>query len=88
MKCLRCSREISDDFFACREQSPEFKGGRFACPHCLAEHLRREVGKLPSGEPLLGFRLWGHLAATRQSPIPEKPQASERRKLPRLKRWR
>jgi len=87
MKCLRCGRGISQSFFDLLQQSPEFKGGRFSCPHCGAEHLRRPAGTLPSGEPLFTFRLWGHLRAPRESVSAAAP-GKDRRKSARGKSWR
>jgi len=88
MKCLECGSKLSSEFFALRTESPEFKGGRFACPHCGAEHLRRLVGHLPSGEPLYSLRLWGHLTAARRSASPGTPKGNDRRQGPRTKPWR
>jgi DNA-directed RNA polymerase subunit RPC12/RpoP len=87
MNCLRCGREISDSFFTLLNQSPEFKGGRFACPHCGAEHLRREVGTLPTGAPLFTVRLWGHLRAPRE-PVSASVAGKDRRKAARSRSWR
>ncbi|HVE41189.1 MAG TPA: hypothetical protein VNM14_14945 [Planctomycetota bacterium] len=87
MNCLGCGREISDTFFALRRQSPEFNGGRFACPHCGAEQLRRPVGTLPSGEPLYDIRRWGHPRAPRESVATAAP-GTDRRKSARRKSWR
>jgi len=88
MNCLRCNRQISDTFFSARDESPEFKGGRFACPHCGAEHLRRNVGTLASGEPLFSFRLWGHLRVQQKALSSEKAPGTDRRKSARSKSWR
>jgi hypothetical protein len=88
MKCLSCSEEISEAFFAERSRSEEFKGGRFACLHCGAEHIRRWIGQLSSGEPLHTFRLWGHLASVRHKPTSGGMEGMERRGIPRLKRRR
>ncbi|HVR84254.1 MAG TPA: hypothetical protein VMU54_08085 [Planctomycetota bacterium] len=83
MKCLSCGRALSDAFFTDLAKSVEFKGGRFACPHCGAEHIRRKIGELPSGAPLYTLRLWGHpLAKRRQPPSPGK-EGKDRRKHPR-----
>ena len=89
MNCLHCAREIPVAFFDSRTESPEFKGGRFSCPHCGAEHIRRNVGKLPNGEPLHNFRLWGHLKMQeRERPASPATPPSERRKRTRHKSWR
>lgn len=87
MNCLHCGKEISDSFFEKLSRSHEFKGGRFACPDCGADHVRRNEGKLPSGAPLYTYRLWGHVSLMRRNPSP--PDAgAERRKSARSKRWR
>jgi hypothetical protein len=88
MTCLTCNGEISEEFFLNLSRSVEFKGGRFQCPHCRAEHVRREVGRLPSGEPLYSIRRWGHLATRRHETPVGGPAGSDRRQAPRTKRWR
>jgi len=87
MNCLHCGREIPDSFFSRLGGSPEFKGGRFACPHCGAEHVRRTEGTLPSGAPLHTFRLWGHPTTVRRQARPA-AVGTERRQRARNKRWR
>lgn len=86
MKCLQCGVEIPEAFFTQRNQSESIKGGRFACPQCGAEHVRRVIGQDPSGAPLFSVRLWGHLKAAKRKPVAV--QAAERRQTPRAKRWR
>jgi len=71
MKCLDCGQEIPDEFFTAWEQSPQAKSGRFTCPHCRADHVRRDIGKTPEGKPLFSIRLWGHPTSTRR----KKPEA-------------
>jgi len=85
LKCLACGKSIPDAFFKERSTSVEFKGGRFACPHCGAEHVRRSIGHLPSGEPLYTFRLWGHPLAKKQASPSPKKEGSDRRKQARVK---
>jgi len=87
MKCLACGKIIPDSFFVGESKTEQFKGGRFACPHCGAEHVRRLIGTLPSGGPLYTYRLWGHPASGKRIP-PASPKAPERRKSSRPKRWR
>jgi DNA-directed RNA polymerase subunit RPC12/RpoP len=60
MYCLHCSREIPKDFFEQWDQTKAAKKGLFRCPHCAADHVRREIGRLASGEPEYSIRLWGH----------------------------
>jgi DNA-directed RNA polymerase subunit RPC12/RpoP len=72
MKCLHCGDEIPETIFADWEKSEGSKDGRFNCPHCNADHVRRQVGTLPTGEPLYSCRLWGHLTRMRKKPPPEK----------------
>lgn len=60
MRCLHCGREIPQSFFEAA------KADRFSCPHCAAEHVRREIGRLPSGEPQYSVRLWGHPTGLRK----------------------
>ncbi|HXX93960.1 MAG TPA: hypothetical protein VEN81_10015 [Planctomycetota bacterium] len=88
MTCLHCNAELTDDFFLERSRSQEFKGGRFACPLCGAEHIRRLVGQLPSGAPLYSIRLWGHLRGIGRTPLPVGPLSGDRRLAPRRRRWR
>jgi hypothetical protein len=87
MRCPQCDREIAEAFFSDRSQSCQFKGGRFACPHCAAELVRRQIGRLPSGEALYSVRLWGHLASTRRKAAATVGEA-DRRERPRAKPWR
>jgi hypothetical protein len=87
MKCLSCDREFPEPSIEQENSADELKGGRFACPQCGAEHIRRQVGELPSGKPLYDIRLWGHLTAKRK-PTPPGSKGTERRKSPRPKRWR
>jgi hypothetical protein len=88
MNCLSCGANISESFLRQKSRTEEFKGGRFACPHCGAEHVCRQVGQLPSGEPLYDFRLWGHLSSVKRSPSPATAPGGERRRTPRAKPWR
>jgi DNA-directed RNA polymerase subunit RPC12/RpoP len=71
MKCQHCSEEIGDDFFAAWDKNPRSKSGRFRCPHCSADYVRREIGKTPEGKPLYTFRLWGHPTSSRQKKKPD-----------------
>ncbi|HZE98071.1 MAG TPA: hypothetical protein VE981_13660 [Planctomycetota bacterium] len=87
MNCLSCNVEIPDSLFAEWEKTEQFKGGRFSCPTCSAEHVRREIGKTPTGEPLYTFRLWGHLTSVRRQPVPA-AAGDERRHGRRPKSWR
>jgi len=66
MRCLLCGREIPSTFFDAWSGTEEAKSGRFHCPFCDAEHLRREIAPLPSGKPQFTVRLWGHLTAQRK----------------------
>jgi len=66
MRCLHCGREIPETFFESWSATPEAKSGRFRCPSCDAEHVRREIDPLPSGKRQFTFRLWGHLTANRK----------------------
>ncbi len=58
--CLECGKVLPDDFFEAWQKSPEAKSGRFTCPGCGADHVRREIGRTPEGKPLFNVRLWGH----------------------------
>jgi hypothetical protein len=58
MNCLYCAKEIRV------ETSTD---GRFTCPHCSADHARREIGRLASGQPEYTIRLWGHLTRFRRA---------------------
>lgn len=60
MKCLHCGQEIPERFFQELENTQAAKTGRFNCPHCAADHVRRKIGLLPSGQPEYTMRLWGH----------------------------
>lgn len=71
MRCLHCDGEITKQFLAEWEASEAAKGDRFLCPHCNAEHVRREIAPLPSGKRQFTYRLWGHLTAIRKKK--EKP---------------
>jgi hypothetical protein len=66
MKCLHCGEMIPDAFFEAWKKSAAAKSGRFNCPHCTADHARREIGRLPSGEMQYSVRLWGHLTEIRR----------------------
>lgn len=72
MKCLHCTVEIPESFFVEWGRTKESENGRFQCPHCRADHVRRTAGHLPNGEPLWNFRLWGHLTRMRKKPPPDK----------------
>ena len=71
MKCQHCNTEIPESFFEAWQKTPAAKSGRFACPHCSAEHVRREIGKTPEGKSLYSIRLWGHPTTTKRKK-PEK----------------
>lgn len=71
MRCLHCGKEIPDAFFTDWGKTVESKSGHFNCPHCNADHVRRQAGQLPNGKPLYTIRLWGHL--TRMRPKPPTP---------------
>jgi hypothetical protein len=86
MKCMNCGAEIPEEFFAQKSQSTQFRGGRFACPHCGVEHLRRQVGQLHSGEPMYSFRLWGHLITVGKHVV--SAEGVERRQVERHRPWR
>lgn len=66
MKCLDCTKDIPDSFIAEWQKSPQAKSGRFACPSCGVEHVRREIGHTPEGKPLYSVRLWGHPTTSRK----------------------
>jgi hypothetical protein len=66
MRCLCCSREIPAAFLVAWSASAEAKSGRFGCPRCDADHVRREIAPLPSGQRQFAYPLWGHLTAIRQ----------------------
>lgn len=66
MKCLDCGKEIPESFFASWQTSPQAKSGRFNCPHCEADHVRREIGRTPEGKRLYSVRLWGHPTKARR----------------------
>jgi len=66
MRCLHCDRELSEAFFEEWSRTPAAASGHFFCPHCSAEHVRREVGRAPSGKPQHSVRLWGHLSEIRR----------------------
>src|SRR5262245_53947115 len=68
MRCLHCDKEITAAFISEWEVTEAAGNGRFRCPHCDAEHIRREIAPLPSGERQFTFRLWGHLANRRKKP--------------------
>lgn len=74
VKCLHCNEDIADDFLAAWDKSAQAKSGRFTCPHCSADHVRREIGRTPEGKPLYTFRLWGHpTSSRRKKPDPGTP---------------
>jgi hypothetical protein len=83
MRCLDCHTDIPEDFFLQLSRSVQFKGGRFACPQCGAEHVRREVGQLSSGRPVYTFRLWGHQATQVRRAPSGRSDDTERRRSPR-----
>ncbi len=60
MRCQECGGEIGDAFFAAWEKTAQAKNGRFECPSCRADHVRRGIGTSPEGKPLYSIRLWGH----------------------------
>lgn len=60
MRCLHCGREFPAGFFQEWEQTSAARTGRFRCPHCQAEHVRRLIGHHPSGHEEYSVRLWGH----------------------------
>jgi len=60
MHCLHCAKEIAETFFEALSLSPRARDGRFRCPHCSADHVRREIGRLASGQVEYTVRLWGH----------------------------
>ena len=66
MNCLHCSFEIPDGFFAAWELTPQATSGRFMCPSCAADHVRREIGTTREGKALFTVRLWGHPTTTRK----------------------
>jgi hypothetical protein len=66
MDCLHCAKEIPDAFMAAWEATPQSKSGRFNCPACGADHVRRDIGRTPNGKPLYTFRLWGHPTSVRK----------------------
>lgn len=66
MTCLECSKELPASLFEKGEKPPPSKSGRFACPSCGAEHVRREIGSTPDGKPLYSLRLWGHPSSRRK----------------------
>ena len=77
MRCLNCQEPLPELPDVDKSKPVSANSGHFACPHCKANHVRREVGRLPSGEPLYSVRLWGHLTAARRksdsSRLPEGP---------------
>ena len=66
MNCLNCQAPLPESAFPKEQLDLNVKKDRFACPHCRAEHVRRRIGTLPSGEPLFSLRLWGHLTSMRR----------------------
>jgi hypothetical protein len=67
MRCLHCTLDIPATFLEDWAKSREAEsGGRFRCPHCNADHVRREIDPLPSGERQFTYRLWGHLKSFRK----------------------
>jgi len=66
MTCLQCGKPLTDDFFALWERSPLAKSGRFNCPSCGADHVRRDIGRTPEGKRLFSVRLWGHPTSGRK----------------------
>jgi hypothetical protein len=66
MKCLHCSQLLPDAVSVEWNQGAKSRNVQFRCPHCDAEHVRQQVGTLPSGEALYSHRLWGHLSLIRK----------------------
>lgn len=66
MTCLHCQEELPASLFDDGRIGEGLSVGRFSCPSCHAEHVRREVGRLSSGAPLYSIRLWGHLSSNRR----------------------
>lgn len=88
MECMSCGQSISESFFDEKNGTEQFKGGRFGCPHCGAEHVRRDIGRLPSGKPLYTVRLWGHLTTVKKQPVPAGEVGGDRRGRSRSRPWR
>lgn len=66
MPCLQCGLEIPAAFFLAWESTEARRHGRFACPHCSAEHVRRPAGRRADGASDYTVRLWGHPTGTRR----------------------
>jgi len=66
MNCLHCGQALPEAVLTAWERAPQAKSGRFACPSCGADHVRRAIGKTPEGKPLFTLRLWGHPTTTRK----------------------
>lgn len=61
MKRLPYSMEIPDGWTTAWEAT-QSQSGRFNCPSCRADHVRRELVKTPGGRSSYSFRLRGHPA--------------------------
>jgi hypothetical protein len=66
MHCLLCNQELPESFLEEWARSAQASSGRFSCPHCAADHVRREIGRTPLGKPQYSVRLWGHLSEIRR----------------------
>jgi transposase-like protein len=66
MRCLHCDKEFPASFLEEWERSDAARSGHFSCPHCAADHVRREIGRSPAGRPEYSIRLWGHLSENRR----------------------